>query len=83
MFLPVDSLRRLTPTTALTLLSPSENRTSLIKKPLTCKVKGRPSGRLHSDAQVSIRANKHQECILASVLETVYLAKVLGTLYIG
>ena len=47
------------------------------------KTKGHPSGRLHSDKQVSIRAKKHQVCILASVLETVYLTRVLGTLYIG
>jgi len=47
------------------------------------KTKGRPGVCLHSDAQVSIRAKKHQVCILASVLETAYLTRVLGTLYIG
>ena len=38
----VDSLRRLAPTVFSILLSPHENRTSLIKKPLTCKEKGAP-----------------------------------------
>ena len=42
------------------------------------KTKGCPSGRLHSDAHVSIRAKKHQMCILASVLETTYLTRVLA-----
>ena len=42
------------------LLSPSKNRSSLIKEYLTWKDKGHFDGRLHSDAQVSIRAKKHQ-----------------------
>jgi len=67
----------------LALLSPPENRTSLIKESLTWKDKGRLDGHLHSDAQVSIRAKKHQVYKVISVLETVYLTRVLGTLYIG
>ena len=47
------------------------------------KTKGRLDGRLHSDAQVSIMEKKHQVYKVVSVLETVYLARVLGTFYIG
>ena len=71
MFLPVDSLRQLTLTIVLALLSPP------------AKTKRRLDDRLHSDAQVSIRAKKHQVYRVVSVLEISYLAKVLGTLYIG
>ena len=82
-FLLVDLLCRLTPTAALALRSclrivPSWSRTLS-----PAKTKWHPSGRLHSDAQVSIRAKKHQVCILALVLETAYLTRVLRTLYIG
>jgi len=83
MFLPVDSLCRLTLTTAFDPSIPPENRTSLIKNLSPAKTKGRLDGRLHSDAQVSIRAKKHQVYKVVSVLETLYLVRVLGTLYIG
>ena len=75
--------RRLTQTVVSGLLSPPENRTSLIEESLTCKDKGRLDGHLHSDAQVSIRVKKHQVYKVVSVLETVYLVRVLGPLYIG
>ena len=68
---------------SLSVLSLPENRTPLIKESLTCKDKGRLDGRLHFDAQVGIRAKKHQVYKVVSVLETVYLARALSTFYIG
>ena len=83
MFLPVDSLRRLSPTAALALRSCLIIVPSWSRKLSPAKTKkGRPNGRLHCDAQVSIRAKKHQVYKVVPVLETVYLARVLGTLYI-
>lgn len=80
LFLPVDSLSRLTLRQSLALLSPPENCTS---KSLTYKDKGCLDRRLHSDTQVGIRAKKHEVYQVVSVLETGYLARVLGILYIG
>jgi len=83
MFLPVDSLAGWLERRSLAHLSPPENRTSLVEESLTCKDKGRLDGRLHSNAQVSIRSEKHQVYKVVSVLALVYLARDFSTLYIG
>jgi len=83
MFLSIDLFRRLTLTTLASLQSRLRMYLLVQETSHKQKTKGLPNGRFHSDAQVSIRAKKHQVCILASVLEIAYLTRDLGTLYIG
>jgi len=54
MFLPVDPKHLRAPT------SLSRPKSLRLHVPKNTKTKGCPRGNLHSDAQVSIRARKHQ-----------------------
>ena len=45
--------------------------------------RGRPRGRLHSDAQVNTGAEKQYVCVIVLILETAYIVGFLTTLYIA
>ena len=62
MFLPVEPKRL---RASMTISHPrihAFTRAFLPIEHLKHKDKGRPRGRLHSDAQVNLRARKHQNC---------------------
>ena len=59
MFLPVDS-KHLRTSTSRSRLESLRSRMLFVEH-LKHKDNGRPIGRLHSDAQVSTRARKHQK----------------------
>ena len=52
------------------------------KHSIPAKTKGRPRGRLHSDAQVNTGAKKQNVSVIVLVSETAYLVGFLTTLYI-
>jgi len=77
MFLPVDSNDDLTP--SYLCLGSCLPRS---KHPVPAKTKGRPRGRLQSDAQVNTGAKKQYVSVIVLVSETAYHVGFLTTVYI-
>jgi len=61
MFLPVDSIAFVRPRQSHAQSSVPSFVLSCDQTPEIAKTKGRPRGRLHSNAQVNTRARKHQK----------------------